>query len=249
MISVKLPTLLTGHETLLVSEIFVNDISSLDEILFQKYRLKPSHFYLKKCSEQVYTVRLRLLGGKGGFGSQLRAQGNKMSSKKRAGNYESCRNLNGQRLRTEKHTKMIEEYLAKEPERLSKREQEIREKMQKYLDAPNKKIMFDDPDYLKLCRKLLDNTEDAVRNGLKCQNFSNSDSDDDSEYDSDDQSDEEDENDFMNNGSNEKVDEKDSDISSEDEKGVAVKNNLMPIKVSKPMNRITSKAFEKYLNK
>ena len=44
-------------------------------------------------------VNLRLKGGKGGYGSLLRAQGNKMSSRKST-NFESCRDLEGRRLRT-----------------------------------------------------------------------------------------------------------------------------------------------------
>lgn len=42
---------------------------------------------------------VRLLGGKGGFGSQLRAAGGKMSSK-RTENKNSCRTLDGRRLST-----------------------------------------------------------------------------------------------------------------------------------------------------
>jgi hypothetical protein len=42
---------------------------------------------------------LRLRGGKGGFGSMLRAQGGRMSSQKTT-NFESCRDLSGRRLKT-----------------------------------------------------------------------------------------------------------------------------------------------------
>lgn len=45
---------------------------------------------------ELFTLRLMpsLLGGKGGFGSQLRAAGGRMSSQK-ASNNDSCRDLNG----------------------------------------------------------------------------------------------------------------------------------------------------------
>ena len=170
-ITVRLPLLISrdGNFQFKNSEIQLNSISEISLTLLKDFKLKLSDFYLIKRAENFYNVKLRLLGGKGGFGSQLRAQGNKMSSKKRAGNYESCRSLNGQRLRVQKQTKMIEEYLAREPERLSKREKEIREKMQKHLEAPGKKLMFYDPNYLKISKKLGDETEDAVRNGLKAK--------------------------------------------------------------------------------
>lgn len=50
-------------------------------------------------------VRLTTLGGKGGFGSMLRAQGGKMSARKGQENNDSCRDLNGRRLSTVKEAK------------------------------------------------------------------------------------------------------------------------------------------------
>lgn len=44
-------------------------------------------------------LAVKLVGGKGGFASQLRAQGGRMSSNK-ATNNDSCRDLNGRRLST-----------------------------------------------------------------------------------------------------------------------------------------------------
>jgi hypothetical protein len=58
----------------------------------------------------------RVKGGKGGFGSQLRAQGGRMSSRK-VTNKESCRDLSGRRLRNVNQSKVLAEYLSKEPER------------------------------------------------------------------------------------------------------------------------------------
>ncbi|KAG6862012.1 hypothetical protein C0995_008199 [Termitomyces sp. Mi166 len=58
----------------------------------------------------------RLVGGKGGFGSQLRAAGGRMSSQKTSNN-DSCRDLNGRRLSTIKEAKRLAEYLEAEPER------------------------------------------------------------------------------------------------------------------------------------
>lgn len=50
-------------------------------------------------------VRLSTLGGKGGFGSMLRAQGGKMSARKGEENNDSCRDLNGRRLSTVKEAR------------------------------------------------------------------------------------------------------------------------------------------------
>lgn len=47
----------------------------------------------------ILSMSLRLPGGKGGFGSMLRAQGGRMASQKTT-NYEACRDLSGRRLKT-----------------------------------------------------------------------------------------------------------------------------------------------------
>lgn len=54
----------------------------------------------------LVTLRLtpRILGGKGGFGSQLRAAGGRMSSQK-TNNNDSCRDLSGRRLSTIREAK------------------------------------------------------------------------------------------------------------------------------------------------
>ncbi|KAI9738508.1 MAG: hypothetical protein M1818_005405 [Claussenomyces sp. TS43310] len=69
-----------------------------------------------------------LCGGKGGFGSQLRAAGGRMSSKRKrnqAENNGSSRNLDGRRLRTVTEAKALAEYLAIKPE-MEKRQKEQR---------------------------------------------------------------------------------------------------------------------------
>lgn len=69
-----------------------------------------------------------LCGGKGGFGSQLRAAGGRMSSKRKNNQAESNssnRNLDGRRLRTVNEAKALAEYLAMKPE-MEKKEKESR---------------------------------------------------------------------------------------------------------------------------
>ncbi|KAL8873455.1 MAG: hypothetical protein Q9174_001085 [Haloplaca sp. 1 TL-2023] len=69
-------------------------------------------------------------GGKGGFGSQLRAAGGRMSSKRKRNQGDqnsSNRNLDGRRLRTVAEAKALAEYLAVKPE-MEKKEKETRRK-------------------------------------------------------------------------------------------------------------------------
>ncbi|EEP80571.1 predicted protein [Uncinocarpus reesii 1704] len=73
---------------------------------------------------------LRIYGGKGGFGSQLRAAGGRMSSRRKGTQGEnngSNRNLDGRRLRTVTEAKALAEYLALKPE-MDRKEKEARRK-------------------------------------------------------------------------------------------------------------------------
>ena len=85
-------------------------------------------------SEHDTFIPLRLWiplgGGKGGFGSQLRAAGGRMSSRRKKNqgeNNSSNRNLDGRRLRTVAEAKALAEYLAVKPD-MERKEKEARRK-------------------------------------------------------------------------------------------------------------------------
>jgi len=134
------------------------------------------------------TLRLthRLLGGKGGFGSQLRAAGGRMSSQKTSNN-DSCRDLSGRRLSTLKEAKKIAEYLESEPQRLAAKAEAQKAKLEALerklgIDRPSsstsgsksddppvlagKKHRFDDTEYLEQSREIVDNVKSAVSMAL-----------------------------------------------------------------------------------
>jgi len=94
----------------------------------------------------ILSLRLsaRLVGGKGGFGSQLRAAGGRMSSRKNRQNRErdiqgSSRNLDGRRLRTITEAKNLAEYLALKPEMDKKEREEKRRRWEAVVEAAEKK--------------------------------------------------------------------------------------------------------------
>ncbi|KAI0602214.1 telomere stability and silencing-domain-containing protein [Biscogniauxia sp. FL1348] len=83
-------------------------------------------------------LSLPLCGGKGGFGSQLRAAGGRMSSKKKKNQGDenaSSRNLDGRRLRTVNEAKALAEYLAIKPEMEQKEKEKRRARWQQIVDA------------------------------------------------------------------------------------------------------------------
>ncbi|KAI0532220.1 telomere stability and silencing-domain-containing protein [Xylaria digitata] len=87
-------------------------------------------------------LSLPLCGGKGGFGSQLRAAGGRMSSKKKRNQGDengSSRNLDGRRLRTINEAKALAEYLAIKPEMEQKEKEKRRERWQQIVNAAEEK--------------------------------------------------------------------------------------------------------------
>ncbi|KAJ7063396.1 telomere stability and silencing-domain-containing protein [Mycena amicta] len=149
-----------------------------------------SSFQLDGCPLVTLRLTPRLLGGKGGFGSQLRAAGGRMSSQK-TNNNDSCRDLSGRRLNTIKEAKKLVQYLEAEPERLKAKAEAEKAKLEalerklgieppskassnepgssKSVDPPvlaGKKHRFDDTEYLEQSQDLVDGVKNAVSAAL-----------------------------------------------------------------------------------
>ncbi|KAK0626087.1 telomere stability and silencing-domain-containing protein [Immersiella caudata] len=105
---------------------------------------QPLSTLLSSPEDDFLSLRLSvpLCGGKGGFGSQLRAAGGRMSSKRKKNQGEdngSSRNLDGRRLRTVTEAKALAEYLAIKPEMDRKEKEKRRERWQQIVDMTEKK--------------------------------------------------------------------------------------------------------------
>lgn len=100
--------------------------------------------YTTNHDDEFMSLRLSapLCGGKGGFGSQLRAAGGRMSSRKKRSQGEdngSSRNLDGRRLRTVNEAKALAEYLAIKPEMEKKEKEKRRERWQEIVDMAERR--------------------------------------------------------------------------------------------------------------
>lgn len=96
----------------------------------------------RPCTLLPLRLSVPLRGGKGGFGSQLRAAGGRMSSKRKRNQGEnngSSRNLDGRRLRTVNEAKALAEYLAVKPEMDKKNKEERRRRWQAVVEAAEKR--------------------------------------------------------------------------------------------------------------
>lgn len=87
-------------------------------------------------------LSLPLCGGKGGFGSQLRAAGGRMSSKKKKNQGDSngsSRNLDGRRIRTVTEAKALAEYLAIKPDMERKEKEKRRQRWEQVVELAERR--------------------------------------------------------------------------------------------------------------
>jgi hypothetical protein len=106
--------------------------------------LSPISDLLVSPQDDFLSLRLAvpLCGGKGGFGSQLRAAGGRMSSKRKRNQGEdngSSRNLDGRRLRTVNEAKALAEYLAIKPEMAKKEKEERRKRWEQVVELAERR--------------------------------------------------------------------------------------------------------------
>lgn len=102
-------------------------------------------------------IRTSMRGGKGGFGSQLRAAGGKMSAAARRGeeNRDSCRDLNGRRLSTIKQARELAAYIATQDERQRAVDEAQKKKLAK-LEKMLGRRPHSEQDFIEAAQKLDD---------------------------------------------------------------------------------------------
>ncbi|XP_024431880.2 splicing regulator SDE2 [Desmodus rotundus] len=110
----------------------------------------------------VYSLEPRLRGGKGGFGSMLRALGAQIE---KTTNREACRDLSGRRLRDVNHEKAMAEWVKQQAEREAEKEQKRLERLQRKLAEP--RHCFTNPTYLQQCHEMAERLEDSVLKGMQ----------------------------------------------------------------------------------
>ncbi|KAM0789815.1 hypothetical protein ACM66B_006666 [Microbotryomycetes sp. NB124-2] len=125
--------------------------------------------HVSASSPLFVRLSVKLPGGKGGFASQLRAQGGRMSSNK-ASNNDSCRDLNGRRLSTIKEAQKLAEYIQSAPvrEQAQKAQAQARldalnAEIQKLSGESNQKRRLDDNEYIEQSKEIVEGVKDAVK--------------------------------------------------------------------------------------
>ncbi|KAL7753854.1 hypothetical protein RI367_000786 [Sorochytrium milnesiophthora] len=118
-------------------------------------------------------VGVELNGGKGGFGSMLRAQGGRMSSR-RPTNTDACRDLSGRRLKSINEAKKLADKLEKLKEAEGLREERIKRKIEDGMkdntsSQSGKRVKLDDADFFKKKDAIVDSVKEATRKALQAK--------------------------------------------------------------------------------
>lgn len=171
MISVEIST---GRS---IEQIFVSDLLlSIDEI-WERFEVitgaSRKNFYVVKNGRTIEennelldgraTIVPKLFGGKGGFGSMLRAIGAQIE---KTTNREACRDLSGRRLRDINEEKRLKSWIEKQAEHKKEAAERRKRKLERLCAEP--KHEFKDQNYEKRRSTVSDMIEEAVEQGLKC---------------------------------------------------------------------------------
>ncbi|KAJ6643477.1 Replication stress response regulator SDE2, partial [Pseudolycoriella hygida] len=152
---------------------FFTEVVSLVEVeaeLQKQLGLKPDDFYLTQNGRRVNEIspsfdihtNLRLVGGKGGFGSMLRAIGAQIE---KTTNREACRDLSGRRLRDINEEKRLKTWLDAQKDRDQETVDKRRKKIEKLQAKP--KHCFKDEAYEKARTDMTQNVADSVEEGFR----------------------------------------------------------------------------------
>ncbi|XP_067131157.1 splicing regulator SDE2 isoform X1 [Centruroides vittatus] len=113
----------------------------------------------------IVHISLTLLGGKGGFGSMLRAIGAQIE---KTTNREACRDLSGRRLRDINEEQRLKRWIAKKAEREREAAERRKKKLERLRCPP--KHDFQDSEYDRERRDMAERIDDALTHGLKTSN-------------------------------------------------------------------------------
>nr|SVE77412.1 EOG090X0OE5 [Daphnia lumholtzi] len=105
---------------------------------------------------------ISLAGGKGGFGSMLRAIGAQIE---KTTNREACRDLSGRRLRDINEEKRLKDWVSKQADREKEREERKQKKLEKLRQEYHHE--FHDPEYFRVRSEVLDTVNEALEQGIQ----------------------------------------------------------------------------------
>ncbi|XP_046973499.1 replication stress response regulator SDE2 [Vanessa cardui] len=160
-------------ENHILSNIQCTDVSDLKSSISSQYGVHSDDLFVvingKKATDEsslvnsnnVVRIFTRLVGGKGGFGSMLRAIGAQIE---KTTNREACRDLSGRRLRDINEEKRLRKWLEGQDEREREAVERKQKKLERLIAEPKIKVNLN-PEYEKEREELPERVSAAVDAG------------------------------------------------------------------------------------
>lgn len=127
------------------------------------FDLINSMVHLENKQETIFvTLHMDLVGGKGGFGSMLRAIGAQIE---KTTNKEACRDLSGRRIRDVNIERRFRNWVAKAAERKKEQMRRKKERLEKLRRVP--KFEFRDEEYFKVRSEMPQKIDDALEYAMQ----------------------------------------------------------------------------------
>ncbi|XP_050355960.1 replication stress response regulator SDE2 [Nymphalis io] len=161
------------YENYILSNIECTDVSDLKSIISSQYGVHSEDLFVvingKKATDalnlqntkNVVRIYTRLVGGKGGFGSMLRAIGAQIE---KTTNREACRDLSGRRLRDINEEKRLRKWLEGQDEREREAVERKQKKLERLIAEPKINVNLN-PEYEKEREELPERVSAAVDAG------------------------------------------------------------------------------------
>lgn len=144
----------------------------IEHIIYSAFRIPSEQYYLLSngktlnkfnfIQDSVVHVIPKLCGGKGGFGSMLRAIGAQIE---KTTNREACRDLSGRRLRDINEEQRLKNWIAQQAEREREALERKRKKLERLCKEP--KHEFNEESYDQQRANLTESISDSVEQGFK----------------------------------------------------------------------------------
>uniref|UniRef100_A0A1B6FRC2 SDE2-like domain-containing protein n=1 Tax=Cuerna arida TaxID=1464854 RepID=A0A1B6FRC2_9HEMI len=156
----------------------------LESWISEKYDLNRQSYYVmcngkkiysicgdSRTSESIFYVVPRILGGKGGFGSMLRAIGAQIE---KTTNREACRDLSGRRLRDINEEQRLKNWISQQAEREREAAERKKQKLERLCQEP--KYEFKDDGYDKSRSTMPEEMSSSVDQGFRASTSKTSES-------------------------------------------------------------------------
>lgn len=164
-----------------IPEVYCENVSSLKEKISQQHGVSAEDLYVTingravstnfqlENHENIIRVFTKLVGGKGGFGSMLRAIGAQIE---KTTNREACRDLSGRRLRDINEEKRLRKWLEGQEDREREAAERKQKKLERILAEPKIDVKLN-PAYVKESEEIPERVSAAVDAGWQAAGTSN----------------------------------------------------------------------------